>query len=68
MTVSTIREIEQAIARLSKDELARFRAWFDEFDAAAWDKQIESDARSGKLKKMAEQALEDYRTGNTKEL
>lgn len=58
MSISTIREIEQAVTRLSKDELGRFRAWFDEFDAAAWDKQFENDARSDKLKKLADKALD----------
>jgi hypothetical protein len=31
------------ISQLSSEDLAAFRAWFTEFDAAAWDKQIEKD-------------------------
>ena len=45
----TIHEIEQSIIELSPNELARFRQWFEEFDAKIWDKQIERDAESGKL-------------------
>ncbi|HEY5270634.1 MAG TPA: hypothetical protein VII97_09880 [Anaerolineales bacterium] len=39
-----------------------------EFDAQVWDKQFEADAESGKLDKIAEQALNDYRAGKAKEL
>lgn len=35
--------LEFAISLLSPEDLAAFRAWFTEFDAAAWDKQIEKD-------------------------
>lgn len=64
----TIQEIEQAIAELSPKELARFREWFEEFDAQAWDEQFERDAKSGKLDKLADKAIKDYRAGNAKEL
>jgi hypothetical protein len=64
----TIQEIEQAIADLSPKELARFREWFEEFDAQAWDEQFENDAKSGKLDKMADRAIRDYRAGKAKEL
>jgi hypothetical protein len=48
----TITELEQAITQLSEQELARFRAWFDEFDAQMWDKQIEEDIKSGCLDQL----------------
>ena len=64
----TISEIEQAIRELSPKELSRLRTWFEEFDAQVWDEQIERDARAGKLDKIAEQALQEYRAGKTKEL
>lgn len=64
----SIHEIEQAIAELSPNELARFREWFEEFDAQAWDEQFERDAKSGKLDKLANKAIRDYRAGKAKEL
>ena len=64
----SVRDIESAVTQLSPDELARFREWFDEFDAERWDKQIEADAKSGKLNKLAEAAAAEYRAGKTKEL
>jgi hypothetical protein len=66
--MNTVHEIEQAISRLSSKELARFREWFDEFDAGVWDKQIANDAQTGKLDRLAESAIEDYHTGKAKEL
>jgi hypothetical protein len=64
----SITEIEQAIAELSPEELARFREWFEEFDARVWDEQIENDAKTGKLDKIADKAIDEYRTGKAKEL
>ena len=54
-----IQEIEQAIRQLSPKDLARFRQWFEEFDAQNWDKQFEADAKSGKLDKITEKALRE---------
>ena len=64
----SITEIEQAITQLSPKELSRLRAWFEEFDAQEWDKQIEREAKAGKLDKIAERALNDYRAGKAREL
>lgn len=64
----TIQEIERAITELNPRELARFRQWFEEFDAQVWDEQFERDAKSGKLDKLAEKAINDYRAGKAREL
>ena len=66
--MTTVREIKKAIERLPKASLARFRAWFEGFDAAAWDAQFEEDARSGKLDKPAALALKDLKAGRCKGL
>lgn len=64
----SITELEQAVTQLSEKDFARFREWFEEYEAKLWDEQIERDAKSGKLDKIAEQALQDYRAGKAKEL
>ena len=61
--MSTIREIEDAIRKLPDDELTVFRAWFAEFDAAAWDRQFEQDVAKGRLDLLADEALRDAREG-----
>lgn len=65
--MGNIKSIERAVESLPPSELAEFRRWFAEFDAAAWDKQIEQDAASGKLDGLAAEALADYRAGLTRE-
>jgi len=50
----TIDDIEEAVANLPPHRLAQFRAWFEEFDAARFDRRIERDAHAGKLDAVAE--------------
>ncbi len=64
----TIEDIEKAVAKLPPKELARFRAWFEEFEAARFDRKIERDAASGKLDRLADEAVADYRKGRAREL
>ncbi len=59
---------EKVVARLSPEELARFRQWFAKFDADAWDAQIEADAAAGKLDAFAQEALAEYRAGKATEI
>jgi hypothetical protein len=66
--MSTIHEIERAVSGLSSDELTEFRRWFLEFDAAAWDRQLEDDVAAGRLDALAEEALSDLREGRTRPL
>jgi hypothetical protein len=66
--VSDLEEIEQKIRKLSSDELAKFRAWFTEFDHLLWDRQIESDSKAGKLDNIAAEALADYKAGKAREI
>ena len=47
--MSTVKDIESAISRLARHDLAELRDWFNHFDADAWDRQMEEDARSGRL-------------------
>jgi hypothetical protein len=63
-----VEAIEQAVEGLSPEDLAAFRRWFAEFDAAVWDRQVEQDARAGKLDALADEALNDHATGKSTEL
>ncbi len=64
----TITELEQAVTKLSEKELALFREWFDEYYADLWDKQIEADAKAGRLDKLIAEATEEYNAGLSKPL
>ncbi len=52
--MSVLESIEAKVRDLSPEELEEFRRWFAEFDAAAWDQQLEMDVESGKLDALAE--------------
>lgn len=47
--ISTVFDIENALQKLSRNDLTTFRDWFLGFDAAAWDKQFEEDVAAGRL-------------------
>jgi hypothetical protein len=64
----TIEDLEQAVAKLPPDQFVEFRAWFEEFDAARFDQKIERDAKAGKLDRLADQAIGDFRKGRVREL
>jgi hypothetical protein len=66
--MTTAEDIEKAVEKLSPNELAQFRAWFEEFDAQQFDAAIERDVQAGKLDGLAEEALAAHRTGRSREL
>ena len=66
--MTTVAEITGAVKRLPKKDLARFRKWFVEYDAAAWDKQLESDVAAGNLDAIAREALREHKAGRTTSL
>jgi hypothetical protein len=59
--MSTVQEIEAAISKLNEADLAELRSWI-------WERDIESDAAAGKLNHLAEEALQEHRTGKTRRL
>jgi outer membrane murein-binding lipoprotein Lpp len=61
--MSTVEELEAAVQRLSPDERAAFRAWYAEFDANEWDRQLEADVAAGRLDWLAAEALADRQAG-----
>ena len=68
LSMSTIREIEEAVRRLAKPELAEFRRWFADFDAALWDAQVEEDSRAGRLDALIDEARQDAKNGRATDL
>ena len=68
VAMATLEDIEKAVTELPAEQLAKFRAWFEEFEAARFDQKIERDAKAGRLDQLAEQALADFRAGRTREL
>ncbi len=66
--MTRVELIEKEVATLSKDELREFRRWFAEFDAEAWDRQIEEDVRSGRLDAVMDEAAKAFDAGELTDL
>jgi hypothetical protein len=63
--MNTLQEIESQVAGLSKEDLAAFSAWFDEFQAEAWERQIEADSKAGRLDGFVDRAMRDDAAGKS---
>lgn len=63
--MNKIKTIEREIEALSSEELATLRKWFGEFDADAWERQIEEDAKAGKLDSLADAAIKSHQAGRS---
>jgi hypothetical protein len=66
--MTKLKKLEQDVKELTPNELSSFHKWFQKFDAAMWDYQIEEDAKTGRLDNLAQKALLDHKTGRTKEI
>ncbi len=66
--MQSIKELEIQISKLSPEKLSEFRAWFEAFDAEIWDREFESDVKSGKLESIVKEAVTEFKSGNIKEL
>jgi hypothetical protein len=64
----SVKEVESFVSQFTRDELAEFRAWFEEFDAQMWDQEIEQDLVEGRLDFLIQEAEEDLAAGRTQEL
>ena len=52
--MSSVAEIERAIAGLSAEDFVELARWFDVERNRKWDRQIEEDAQSGRLREAYE--------------
>ena len=66
--MSEVEQIESRIKSLSPGDLAELRAWFADFDAQAWDRQIEADSVAGRLDGLVEESMSEYKAGKSRAL
>lgn len=64
----SVQEIEKAAKELPTDELDGLVTRLSDFFNDRWDKQIEADAKEGRLDALLNEAKEEIRKGNTKPL
>ena len=66
--MSTIEEIEVAVSRLAPSDYEKFRQWLAEYDNRLWDKEMEEDARAGRLDALLNEGLDDLKSGRCTDL
>lgn len=67
--MSTITEIIEAVKKLPEDEKGEFLERLADIDFDdVWDRQIEADAKAGKLDRLWNRALMDIKAGRAKPL
>jgi hypothetical protein len=66
--MTRVQGLEQEVRKLAPSELAALRKWFQDYDSDQWDSQIEEDALTGKLDRLAQKALADHKAGKTSEI
>ena len=64
----SVQEIETAITQLPSPELSQLAAWFEEYQADVWDRQIESDALAGRLDALGAEADREFEAGRCRPL
>ena len=66
--MTKVEHLEREVRELSTEELTKFREWFVAFDAVEWDAQLERDALTGKLNRLADDAIAEHRAGRSRTL
>jgi hypothetical protein len=66
--MTTLEKLEAEVTKLPAHEVAKFRAWLEEYDNSLWDQQIERDAAGGKFDDLIAEAKADRKSGKAREL
>ncbi|MGP8198568.1 MAG: hypothetical protein ACLQU4_03595 [Limisphaerales bacterium] len=61
--MSTVQEIESAIAQLKPRDIHAVADWLQEYRETLWDKKLAADARAGKLDPLIKKAKAAHRAG-----
>ncbi len=61
-------DIQTLIYQLDKDERARLREWFDEFEGDSWDSELDADVKNKKLDRLVTKAKQGVKKGKAKDV
>lgn len=64
----SITEIKTIITQLPEPDLAELAQWIEEFQADAWDRQIERDVKAGRFETIFKQIDEQAEAGQCRPL
>lgn len=63
--MTKLEKIEQDIATLAPADVRKLADWLEEYKSDLWDRQMEDDAKSGRLDKFAARALTAHKAGKS---
>lgn len=66
--MTKLEEIQRNIEMLSREDVFRLSEWLAEHCAEVWDRQIEEDAKAGRLDRLAEEAIKEIKAGKVRPL
>ena len=66
--MAKLSAIEDLVTRLSENEYEKFRQWFWNYENEKWDAKIKKDITENRLTNIANDAIADYKKGNSKML
>ncbi|MDB6030121.1 MAG: hypothetical protein JWM16_459 [Verrucomicrobiales bacterium] len=64
--MTDIQQIEEAIAKLPREDFAALARWFDKERNRKWDQQLEADSESGNLDFLLKEVEDDIAKGRTR--
>ncbi|MCK9408820.1 MAG: hypothetical protein WCX28_05465 [Bacteriovoracaceae bacterium] len=66
--MNIVEQIQAKIYELSREERARLREWFDEFDGDSWDKDFDEHVKEKKLESETAKAKKNFSDGKFNDL
>jgi hypothetical protein len=66
--MTRLEALEQEVQRLAPEDYQAFRKWLADYDWQLWDEELERDVAAGKLDKLGDEALAEWRRGETAEI
>jgi hypothetical protein len=66
--MTKLEKIEKEIASLDPKDVRKLADWIEEYKSELWDRQIEADAKAGRLDKLVENARKEIASGKVRPL
>jgi len=66
--MATITEVKETIKKLPDEDFNEFADWFEKLEEERWDKELAKDIAEGRLDDLANEAINEYKSGKCTEL
>jgi succinate dehydrogenase flavin-adding protein (antitoxin of CptAB toxin-antitoxin module) len=66
--MTRLEALEQEVEKLTPEDYQAFRRWLADHDWQLWDEELERNVAAGKLDKLRDEALAEWKRGETTEI